>query len=558
VVPPGIGPAFARAFAAADRAVFGLGTEVERSGFAAYDGDLVRFATEVLGHRQWAFQKALLRRLVEKRLVAVTGPRSCSKSHTASEAVLGMMCTGPTTCYTTSGSSDQVKMGLWQKIRAMHESSRLPLPGQPTGHKWEIAPEWFAYGFATKSAGTVLGIHSSRELSHDAEEQPIDTQELLLGVRNHVRRSHRKRRKHRLFLLLDEAPEILAEILERLEGSLMAANVYVLAMCNPTYDEESAHPMARWMKPGSAFWRMHVSGEEFDRARWEPTPADECFHGVPDEIQSPEGRAVMKKRGGIEDPYVRCFLYGLPATVESEFQIVPRRLLVLCRDLELALPEEVGGRHVGVDIAAQGSDQSCAVLWVGGRVAAVFSWKQADTMATAGVIVELLDRWGLPGQPIPAMNVHVDATGLGKGVADRLKQLGYWVDAVDFGARPRYARRGLTGQHKFLNLKTELHWTLRRGLEEQQLCVPGQHAELWRQAQWPTWKFTAHGGETKMQMGESKEELREKYGRSPDHLDAAILGLARGGAGSGTVDVLSRPLVATRASLASRLRVRPH
>lgn len=568
VVPAGIGPAFARAFAYADRAVFGLGTELERSGYFAYDGDLPRFSTEVLGHNQWALQKSIQRALIKHRLVGVEGPRSCSKTHTAAEVVLGFMCTGPTTCYTTSGSGDQVKMGLWQKIRAMHASSRLPLPGEPSGSKWEIAPEWFAYGFSTKTAGHVQGIHSSRELAQDAEDErgaEARVDEALRGIKNHLRRAHRKRRRHRLLLIIDEAPEVAAEILHRLEGSLMAPNVYVLAFCNPTYDEDSDHPMARWMRRGPRaagvppFWRIHVAGEAFDAARWEPVPADECFHAVPDEIQSPEGRATLRGQGGIDNPYVRCFLYGLPASVESEFQIVPRRLLVACKLLELDLPKTAEGRHLGVDVAAQGSDASVAVLWVGGRVAAVHTWKHADTMATTGVVLELMVAWGVDGQAVPGANVHVDATGLGKGVVDRLRQLGHFVDGVDFGSAPRYARPGLTGTFKFRNLKTELHWTLRRGLEEQQFCIPDKHAQLWKEAQWPTFRYETRGKDTLFEMGESKDELREKFGKSPDFLDACVIGLARGGVGAGTITVLGdrgRGSLGTRLQELRRLRER--
>ncbi len=559
VLPQGIGPAFARAFASADRAVFGLGTEVERSGYMQYDGDPVRFCTEVLGHRQWAFQKALLRALVQHRFVVVSGPRSSSKTHTVAEAVLAFMCTGPTTCYTTSGSRQQVQMGLWQKIRAMHASSRLPLPGEPSGYKWEIAPEWFAYGFSTNDAGTVQGIHSGRELTQDSEDPEAQLGEALAGVKHHVRRSSRVRRKHRLLLVLDEAAMIRPEILERLEGSMLAPNVYVIVPHNPTYDLDSDHPAARWMRRGTAerpnrFHRIHVASEPFDAKRWEPDPADECFHEVPEDIQPATDRAAFKRGRTIEDPEVRCFVYGLPATSESEFQIVPRRLLVACQALQLALPDEVGGRHVGVDIARQGSDSSVAVLWHGPRVSAQHEWRHADLMATTGVVLELMVAWGLKDRPIPAMNVHLDATGIGAGVVDRLRQMGHYVDGVDFGAKPRYSRRGLTGSHRFLNLKTELHWTMRRGLEEQQLCVPEKYALVRQQLQWPTYGFETRGKETVFFMGESKDELRERYGRSPDHADAAVIGLARGGAGSGSVGVLNLGGRVDRETILARMR----
>jgi hypothetical protein len=532
-----VGAAFARAFAAADRAVFGFGTDVQRSGYQQYDGDPVRFCVEVMGHRQWAFQKYAQRALVQHRFLYLKGPRSCSKTELIAELVLAFMSTGPTTCFTTSGSQQQVEMGLWQRIRAMHASSLLPLPGQPSGAKWEIAPEWFAYGFSTNSPGTVQGIHSGRELTVDSEQAELKT--ALLGLRNHQRRSSRKRRKHRLLLIIDEVALVKADILRRLEGSFMAPNVYVVVACNPTFDEDSDHPAAQWDKPGSRFHRIHVASEPFDTHRWEPVPADQCFHEVPEEIQAKADREAYKRGRTIEDPEVRCFVYGLPGTTESERQLVPRRLLVACQHLALELPTEVGGRHIGVDIARAGSDSSVACLWIGGRLSAMYEWKLGDLMATSGVVLELMTAWGVGGLPVPAANVHLDSGGLGAGVVDRLRQMGHFVDGVDFGGAPRYSRPGLTGTHRFLNLKTELHWTMRRGLEEQQLSIPEKYLPVRQQLQWPTYGFEPRGKQTVFFMGESKEELKEKFGRSPDHADAACIGLARGGVGSGTISVLS-------------------
>ena len=488
--------------------------------FAEYDLDIPRFSTEILGNRQWEFQKYLQRALVQHRFVMVCGPRKNSKTHSAAEIVVGFMATAPTVCLTTSGSERQVEFGLWQKIRGFHAKAKYPLPGKPRKAAWEVAPEWYAMGFSAADAGTVQGFHAGVTLSRDAEDPKKP-----MGVEEAIERIHKHRESpSRLLLVLDEASEIKGPILERLEGSMSGSNVYVLAQTNPTFDPEGDHPAARWWRRGSRFHRIHVCGEEIPDPAWEIEPADKCFHSIPEEIQEPSWRAEQIKSHGIDSLYTRVFVFGLPAIGQLENALVPRRMLEACAELE-----PVGDdRHIGVDIGAGGKDPSVAYLWIGNTLAARHQWSTADTMATVGTIIELMRAWGEEaGKPVPAKCVHIDATGVGKGVADRLKQTGHAVDAVDFGAGARYARKGLTGQTMFRNMRAEMHWTLRRLLEEQAVCVPKRFGEVWKQAGWYSYHFHEAAKGSLMELKPSKDELREKYGRSPDDLDAAILGLTR-------------------------------
>lgn len=491
--------------------------EHEAEKFRKYDGRLPEFCTDILGHKQWAFQKYLQRALFTHRFVMVSGPRKNSKTHSAAEIVLGFMATAPTVCLTTSGSQRQVEFGLWQKIRNFHANARLPLPGKPRGSKWEIAPEWYALGFSAGDAGTVQGFHAGIELEQDAESErkQITAGEALRKI---------ERVTNRLLIVLDEAAEIDKEILERLEGSMAGKNVYVLAQCNPTFEESSEHPAARWWRPNSGWHRIHVSGAELPNPEWERFPADKCFHGVPEEIQPADWRAQMIKSHGPESAYTRVFVYGLAATVDLDRALIPRAFLESCADLGCEGEE----RHIGVDIGGGGADPCVAYLWIGNTLAARHEWRSSDLMATAGTIFELMRAWGpKDGEEVPAENVHLDSTGLGKGVADRLRQLGYPVDAVDFGAAARYGWKSLTGQTLFRNMRAEMHWVLRRLLEERRVCIPRKYLEVWRQANWYSYQFREASKGSMAELGESKDEIRERYGRSPDDLDAVILGLAR-------------------------------
>ena len=213
-----------------------------------------------------------------------------------------------------------------------------------------------------------------------------------------------------------------------------------------------------------------------------------------------------------------------------ERRFVTKAMLVAALDAGIDEPTSAGQLHLGVDVARQGSDESVATLWSNGVLKEQISWRLPDLMATATKIVELSKSWGLKGEPIPARNIHIDAVGMGAGVVDRLKQLGYFVDSVDFGAAAKYDWRDLTGQMVFSDRKSELHWIAKRLLEERKISIPEKFGELWRQSQWARYEFedSAKGTRIALHRDDGKDGLRERYGRSPDQWDSAIIGLSRG------------------------------
>jgi hypothetical protein len=69
--------------------------------------------------------------------------------------------------------------------------------------------------------------------------------------------------------------------------------------------------------------------------------------------------------------------------------------------------------------------------------------------------------------PLKSGNVHVEVTGLGAGVVDRLRQLNVEVDPVDPGGAPQGEWTHVVGRNiKFQNRRSELYWAARRLLDE--------------------------------------------------------------------------------------------
>ena len=81
------------------------------------------------------------------------------------------------------------------------------------------------------------------------------------------------------------------------------------------------------------------------------------------------------------------------------------------------VPELNEGRHLGVDIARSGSDQSVAVVTVDGVVKHAEGWQSEDLMETAKRSMAIATEWGVPG-----VNLHGDMDGMGAGVAPGSKR----------------------------------------------------------------------------------------------------------------------------------------
>jgi len=112
---------------------------------------------------------------------------------------------------------------------------------------------------------------------------------------------------------------------------------------------------------------------------------------------------------------------------------------------------------LGVDVSRSvAGDQNCVAQVRGGRLERLTLWRSPDLMETTRKVIEQVAMSG-------ATRVRVDATGVGAGCADRLKQMGRNVDAVLVGSAARDASR-------FVNLRAEMHWR----------CGSGWSGARWR------------------------------------------------------------------------------
>lgn len=176
---------------------------------------------------------------------------------------------------------------------------------------------------------------------------------------------------------------------------------------------------------------------------------------------------------------------------------------------------------IGVD-PARGGDKTGVIDRRGRRAGSVICerWDETDLMAIAGKVVRLI-RMHAPDA------VNIDVGGLGAGVYDRLRELGYGriVNAVNFGSSPLGI--GPTGDELYENRRAEMWDGLRDWFNDPAgVQVPDDDA-LHTDLTAPVWGSGATRYKSNNELIiEPKDKIRERLGFSPDLGDAAALTFA--------------------------------
>lgn len=169
------------------------------------------------------------------------------------------------------------------------------------------------------------------------------------------------------------------------------------------------------------------------------------------------------------------------------------------RDSIVPSGEHSGYRIIGVDPAA-GGDKSAIVLKSGNLQEILFNQKLKDTMDLVGVIMEKY-------RDYKADYIVIDKTGVGQGVYDRIRELGYNCRGVSFGEKSE--------DPQFANLKAEWHW------RERQWLLSG--GRLLKDPGWNEFEVVKYKNRDGKIMIQPKEDLFKDNIASPNCIDAAVL-----------------------------------
>lgn len=194
---------------------------------------------------------------------------------------------------------------------------------------------------------------------------------------------------------------------------------------------------------------------------------------------------------------------------DSDYAFFPQEVINTAHDMQIR--EDGSVRPcLGVDIARFGADESVVFINRGGRARAYDSWARTDTVESARRIHRL-------AQESNSAEVRIDASGVGGGVFDMLKELSEFADkvyvliGVDGGTRSPDIRR-------WANSRSYNHDQLRTLMAERRLDLDYDDKELNDQLMNMTYRFNSRGA---IQIT-PKEEMRTVMEGSPDRLDALI------------------------------------
>lgn len=339
--------------------------------------------------------------------------------------------------------------------------------------------------FFVKDSGRIELISSPESSFLSVRTARADSPEALQGVHED---------EGWVLLVGDEASAIPEPIYESAAGSMSGKRVCTLLISNPTktsgYFFETHHKM-------KSSWRtIHVSKDDSPR--------------VTDEFE----QEIITAYGRDSNAYRVRVLGEFPLTDDDS--VIPYGLIEEARVRELRAGPKVPWVW-GVDVARFGSDSSCLCKRQGSIVEEkIQEWRGLDLMQLTGRVKHEWDE--TPSSERPE-GIFVDAIGLGAGVADRLRELGLPVRAVNVSESPALKTR-------YKNLRAELWFLTREWLDSKVASLPIEDHDLCGELSAPRYFYASNGS---LQV-ESKEDMKKRGIQSPNRAEALILTFAAGGA----------------------------
>jgi hypothetical protein len=193
----------------------------------------------------------------------------------------------------------------------------------------------------------------------------------------------------------------------------------------------------------------------------------------------------------------------------SDAQLIPGAIVARARKCKVQCTP-ADELILGVDVARYGDDETVIAIRRG-RDAYSEPWinlRQLDTMETAARVADHIRR-------LKPDAVFVDETGVGAGVCDRLRQLGFPIIPVNFGSKPD----GNTDA-KCRNKRAEM-WVRMREWLRSEVGIPDD-PQLEAQLTAVEYKHDEHNAI----LLEKKEDMRKRGLPSPDRADALALTFA--------------------------------
>ncbi len=240
-----------------------------------------------------------------------------------------------------------------------------------------------------------------------------------------------------------------------------------------------------------------------------------------------KNRDLAQSIGAPDDRVCWKFRQEYPATAEEAFQtgsdqtFISSQLVAQARRNRVQ-PHPSTGIVVGVDCGRGGRGKTRIYDRQGRRLGGYvdITLDTDDLMEVAGICAKIIGK--LRARDLPFRQMFIDVGGLGAGVYDRLREMGYGdaVTPVNFGQKPIDPR-------KYANKRAEMWTELRDWLGDPAGADVPDDDDLHTQLCSPIWGpgATRHNSNDQIIL-EPKEHIEARLSFSPDAADAAALTFA--------------------------------
>jgi phage terminase large subunit len=293
-----------------------------------------------------------------------------------------------------------------------------------------------------------------------------------------------------VLLIVDEAAGVHEKIFESAYGSLSQENAKMILIGNPTRNS------------GYFYETFHRVKDEWTNFQVSCLDSPRVSQSYINEMRNLYGEdsAMYKVRvlGEFADEEEAGFIS--PSIVRSAIN----------RDIEVSPSSPI---IWGLDVARQGRDKSALCKRQGGVITEkVKTWRKLDLMSLAGEIMNEFENTEPDKQ---CAELLIDSIGLGAGLFDRIAEIGI-IPCRGINVSESSALVNECG-----NLRAELWYKAREFFEKKTCSIPDD-PELIKELSAPRYHFDSRG----RYLIESKDEMRKRGERSPDHADAFCLTFA--------------------------------
>ncbi len=425
--------------------------------------DPVYFARKVLGVEPWSKQVEALSAIAENERVAVKSGNGLGKGFSAAVAMLWFMsCHDHAVALSTAPTFRQVRHILWKEVHRRYRNAKYDLGGKLLDTRLEVPErDSFAMGLSADSPDEFQGFHSANML-----------------------------------IVVDEAEGVAEPIYEAIEALMTSENCRLLLIGNPT------------TVSGSFRRAFHEDRELYHTITISAYDSPNVAAGAKTVPGLVTMRWVEQRRKiwGEDNPIFQARVLG-EFPEQSEDTLIPLSAIEGAAKVSGGAGDQEETSQptvVAVDVARFGSDRSVILVRRGSQVRPVRTFRGLDTMKLTGLVVDAI-------KEADPEDVVVDEVGIGAGVVDRLKELGYRVDGINVG-------RAAHDPSRFANLRAEGYWNLRQLITGGEVSLPSDK-ELMGELATLKYSFNSAG----LLLVESKDEMRKRGIRSPDKADALML-----------------------------------